>query len=245
MRLKAAFKRMNPAQVIVGISLLLAGATCIAAAPCEFNGVSIGDKLTRKQLMAKLGVKHFKLNPGPDVWLPTKDEESQYGYLGAKDLARWRTGPFCLADVCYIPFGIEIETKIPASMEITYGENNTIADIQVRFNSKYWEQVAPVLVQKYGLDWDAEKNHNFVISDDITQKSVTVDRTIIANKSGGVNEKTKGRCAISASNYDSIFWHRDPLGAYRSVLSIDMIQGCNPQFHCQDTKPEVPPVVTR
>jgi hypothetical protein len=238
MRLKTKFKHINPALIIVGISFLFGISTYCAAAPCDFKGVSVGDKLTQKQLMAKLGIKHFKLNPNPDLWRSTENDERWYGYLGARDLARWRVGPFCLTDVCYIPFGVEIEAKIPSSMEIIFGENDTIADIQVQFNSQYWEQVAPTLIQKYGLNWNDEKDHNFVITDDISKKSVTLDRTIIANKSGDVNDKTKGRCAISATNYDSIFLHHDPLGAYQSVLSIDIIQNCKSQFGCQGRNPQ-------
>ena len=233
MRLKNNFKHINLAQVVAGISFLFGISTCCAAAPCDFRGVSVGDKLTQKQLMAKLGIKHFRLNPRPDLWLPTKDDERRYGYLGAQDVARWRVGPFCLLDACYIPYGVEIEAKVPAFVEIVYGGNDTITDIWVQFNSRYWEKVAPTLIQKYGLNWDAEKDHNFVIADEVTQKSVTVDRTVITNKSGGVNDKTKGHCEISAANYNAVFLPHSRLGPYRSFLGIDMIQDCKEQSGCQ------------
>lgn len=223
---------MNLARIIVGISLVFVIPTSCAAAPCDFKGVSIGDKLTRKQLMAKLGIKHFKLDPDYTLWRPAENDERQYGYIGARDIAMWRAGPICIADVCYVPFGVEMKAKVPASVEIVFA-GDTITDIRVGFSSQYWEQIVPTLIQKYGLNRYVEKNPNYVIIDDLTNKSVTVNRTIIASKAGGLNEKTKDRCEMMASNYDSKNIHYYPLGAYRAFFNIDMIQGAGIKFEAQ------------
>ena len=37
-----------------------------AGAPCDFKGVSMGDRLSREQLMQHFGVSKFKIDPPPE-----------------------------------------------------------------------------------------------------------------------------------------------------------------------------------
>jgi len=39
-----------------------------AQVPCDFKGVSVGDKMSREQLMQRFGVSNFKLDPPQPTW---------------------------------------------------------------------------------------------------------------------------------------------------------------------------------
>jgi len=227
---------MRSAKVIAGILLLFATPAYCAAAPCDFKGVSVGDKLAKKELMAKLGIKRFKINPDVSLVRSTENDERQYGYLVAQDMALLRVGPYCLGNMCFIPYGVEIQKKIPSFMQIIFA-GDRVTDIQVRFDPQYWQQVSPGLIQKYGLNSFLEEHSPYVTTDDTDKKPVTEYRTIIANKSGGANDKTGSRCELSATRYDGEFLKtHDPIESYRAILNIDFVQvqDCKAQTRCSD-----------
>src|ERR1700758_2111014 len=78
----------------------------------------------------------------------------------------------------------------------------------------YWDEIRPVLDRKYGASWHVEQDPNFVITDLETKKSFTVERITLTHRPNGTNRHTGDACMIWGVNYDVVFQHHDPLGAY-------------------------------
>jgi len=209
-------------KLIAGILFLLSIASPCLAAPCDFKGISVGERISKKQIFKKLGIKNFKLERGGDYVVERKEDVAAYGHLGATELALWRAGTICMESACSIPVGVEIEKNIPASVLILYGGNDLVTDIRVNFSVKHWKTVFPKLTQKYGVAWEEQKEDRFVIEDQKSGKSLTVDRTLRSQKGRGTNPKTKARCEIYATDYDSMFIHHNPLGPYQSFFGISL-----------------------
>ena len=53
--------------------------------PCDFKGVSVGEKLSREQLMQRFVVKQFKLDPPRPDFMQLDQEIEKYGITGAAE----------------------------------------------------------------------------------------------------------------------------------------------------------------
>ena len=74
-----------------------------------------------------------------------------------------------------------------------------------------WEEVVPILDEKYGDDWTV-KNSNLAILNYETKEAHDVRRALLQHVSKGTNLSTKSHCQISATNFDTVFEHHDRLG---------------------------------
>jgi hypothetical protein len=172
--------------------------------PCDFKGVSVGDKMSREQLMQRLGVSSFKIDPPTSSW----EEIEKYGITGAAERQDDKTGPYCRETSCNIPFGIHVgDDNIPVKVFIAL-KGDVVTAIEVSFNSIFWTDVWAIITKKYGASWEIERD-NMAVMDYETKKVDQSERVIATHKFGGTNPKTKDTCSLSAANIDIIFRHHD------------------------------------
>jgi hypothetical protein len=183
--------------------------------PCDFKGVSVGEKLTREQLMQRLGVSRFTVDPPISSW----EEIGKYGITGAAERQADKTGPSCSENSCNIPFGItvggdNIPVKVFAALK-----GGAVYAIEVSFNTIFWNDVWGIITKKYGPAWDIERDTIAVI-DYETKKVDQFERVIATHKFGGTNPQTRDTCALSATNIDIVFRHHDSLGTLHAIFGI-------------------------
>jgi hypothetical protein len=125
--------------------VFVVAATCAAAeTPCDFKGVSVGEKTTPSSLMASLGIKNYKMNP--ERWQSDKFLElgKKYGLTSAAEIEEWNAGPACDSDSCRIPFGVGVgNSNSPVSVFVSF-PGGRITEIDVAFNKTYWDEIRPV-----------------------------------------------------------------------------------------------------
>ena len=206
--------------------LLVAIATCVAAeTPCDFKGVSVGDRATPASLMAAFGIKDYKINP--QRWPIEKKLQvaEKYGLSAATEIEDSEIGAACDGDSCRIPFGIGVgNNNTPVSVFVSLREGR-VTEIDVMFNESNWSEISPILNKKYGANWRVERDQEFLITNIETKKSVSVERLTLTHRANGRNKKTGDSCMLWAVNFDLIFQHHDPLGPYHSVFVIKLVSG--------------------
>lgn len=116
-----------------------------AETPCDFKGLSVGDKMTPAQAMNALGVAKFKTNPTR----PSFEEEMQsiekYGMIASGELRDWKIGPYCDNDSCRIPYGISVgNNNIPVSVFFSV-RGGLITEIDVSFGESFWDEIVPII----------------------------------------------------------------------------------------------------
>ncbi len=192
------------------------------ATPCDFKGINVGDKMSPKEIMDKLGVSKYKINPKRPELIEMQPLIDKHGFISASEIIDWNLGPYCAYDSCRIP-GVHIGIDIPSSVFVSFNPKSyQIQAIDVAINASNWDDLIEIIKRKYGENW---KNENSVIriSNRETKTAMNLDRQSLIHASGGVNSKTKDHCAISAIQYDRIYTHADPLGLYHSVFEIKLI----------------------
>ena len=178
--------------------------------------------MTPAQVMAALGISKYKINPKLPPFRQQQPNMDKYGLPAAGELLNWEIGPYCDQKSCEIPYGIGIGNEnIPASVFVSF-KKGLITEFDVSFSASFWDEILPILNNKYGDFWNVE-NSKLGISDYGTQKYTYFDRLDLTHKVGGTNKKTNDRCEIFATNYDQIFTHHDPLGAYHSIFIIRLV----------------------
>jgi hypothetical protein len=190
-----------------------------AEVPCDFKGISVGDKLTREQVMQRLGIKKFKLDPPRSDFMEMDPQIEKYGITGAAEREEDQIGPYCRENSCNIPYGIFVgDDKIPVKVFVSLKEEMVTA-IEVSFNSIFWNDVWTILTKKYGPAWDIERNETPVM-DYETKKVDQLEQVIVKHKFGGINPQTRDTCSLSATNIDIIFRHHDSLGTLHAIFGI-------------------------
>jgi hypothetical protein len=187
--------------------------------PCDFKGVSVGEKLTREQLMQRFGIKQFKLDPPRRDFMQLDQEVQKYGIIGAGGREDDKIGPYCRENSCNIPFGIFVgDDKIPVKVFVAQ-RDGVVYSIEVFFNSIFWNDVWDIIVNKYGPTWEIERTTTVVV-DYETKKTGKLEQVIARHKFGGINTQTKDTCSIFATNIDNIFRHHDSLGTLHAIFAI-------------------------
>lgn len=197
----------------------------LAETPCDFKGISVGNKMSQAELMAALGVTQYKMNPARRSLSDQSMEIAvkKYGLLAAGELEDWEIGPYCDETSCHIPYGIRVGNNdgIPVKVFISFHEG-LISGIDVSFSETSWDEMLPIFDQKYGADWNVERT-DLPITNYETKEYNTVKRIVLEHGTNGTNRSTKDHCKIWATNFDIIFEHHDPLGAYQSLIEIQLI----------------------
>ena len=193
-----------------------------AETPCDFKGLSVGDKLSPAEAMAALGIRNYKTNPKNASFEQLEPNVEKYGIIAASEIEDWKIGPYCHQTSCNIPYGVYVgNNDIPVSVSFSISEGR-ITEIDVSFNETYWDELLPILDNKYGAAWEVERT-KLLITDLETKKGQQVERIFLNHTNGGRNRKTNDKCQIWANNFDVIFKHHDPLGSYHSQLVIKLV----------------------
>jgi hypothetical protein len=194
-----------------------------AEAPCDFKGISVGNKMAPAEIMAALGVTKYKTNPARPSFDEMLAVVRKYGTIPAAELEDWNIGPYCGETSCRVPYGVGVGNNngIPVNVFIAFHEG-PITEIDVSFSEMYWDEMRPILDQKYGADWKVDRNYRGIMNYETKETTV---REIISldHITNGVNRRTNDRCQISAANIDIVFQHHDALGPYHSVFVIKLI----------------------
>ena len=201
--------------------LLLISSTARSEIPCDFKGVSVGDKLTPDQLMQKLGIAKFLIDPTSASFDTMKPLYDKYGVTGASELEDWNMGPYCIDEYCRIPWGVTVGNNgIPVSVFVSI-HSGVITEIDVSFGAIHWDDVMPIIEKKYGQLWKFDQS-KIVVTDYETNKSDLFEFISAENRQIGVNKDTKDTCHMSATNIDIVFTHHDPLGSLHSIFMIKL-----------------------
>jgi hypothetical protein len=190
--------------------------------PCDFKGLLVGAKLTPAAAMAVLGIQSYKTNPKKPSFEQSQPNVEKYGLLAAAEMEDWKIGPYCAGSSCEIPFGVRVgNDSTPVSVHVAF-RNGIVTEIDVSFNETYWDDLLPIISNKYGNNWREERRQD-VITDLATKQKLTVEWITMNHRNDGYNKNTGDRCQIWASNYDMVFTHHDFAGPLHSILAIKLV----------------------
>jgi hypothetical protein len=214
---------MSKMEKLVRFLPLLISTHAMAATPCDFKGVSVGDKVTPAALMAAFGVKDYRMNPESAPLEKTLKLAEKYSLVAAGEIENWNVGPACYDSYCRIPFGVGVgNDNLPVSLFISFS-GGRVTEIDVTFNQMFWDDITPTLDKKYGAAWRVDRDPYFLIINKENSQRLTVERITLNHRTNGTNPKTGDTCMIWAVNYDIVYMHHDPLGAFHSVFVIKLI----------------------
>lgn len=209
------------------ITALLVGALLFASSsraetPCDFKGISVGNKMAPAEIMAALGVAKYKMNPARPSFDETLALAQKYGTIPAAELEEWGIGPYCDETSCRVPYGVAVgNNNTPVNVFISF-RSAMITEIEVSFSETYWDEMLPILDQKYGAKWNVNRVEMPIV--DYETKKTTMREIISLNHiTNGTNRGTNDRCQISATNLDLVFEHHDAYGPYHSVFVIKLV----------------------
>src|SRR5262249_35579707 len=131
----------------------------LAETPCDFKGISVGNKMSPAELMSALGVTQYKTNPTRPSLDQGKALIEKYGLIAAAEIEDWQIGPYCDNKICRVPYGIAVgnNNSIPVKADISFHEG-LITEIVVSFGESFWDEMLPIFNQKYGANWTIERN---------------------------------------------------------------------------------------
>jgi hypothetical protein len=214
----------------VTIVVLYSGAA-FAETPCDFKGLSVGDKVTPQQIMNHFGILKYKDTDEPqtqaqrDAAFNALDENAQVvGIMNALEEENWKVGPACNRSTCRIPFGVSVGNEpdpIQVDVFVAFEKHGKITAIEVRYDRFSWDEVLQILNVKYGDNWRAEEADD-VTTDFQTKKSQPDHVTVLTHKALGTNTKSGDKCSLTVSSRDIVFVHSMP-PPYRAVMEIKLI----------------------
>lgn len=211
---------LKSANICFFILSLVISLNALAKDQCDFKGVRIGDKVTPDELMKKLAVQKYTLNPKFSGGLDNESRKlhDKYG-PNSIEIEKDAIGPFCKNEFCEIPNNQQIG-NVPVNLKF-YFEKSVLTAIKISFNSLNWDEIKKDLFRKYGNNWASEEMQMGIAPFDEPKKTMMVTRKILEYKSGGLNESNNAKCEVRATNYDIIFQHGNRLGAYHGVIDIE------------------------
>lgn len=194
----------------------------LAETPCDFKGLSVGNKMSPAQIMSTLGVNQYKTNAAQRSFDQTMALVEKYGLVAAGEIEDWEIGPYCRDKICRVPYGVAVgNNNIPVKVDISF-HDGLITEIVVQFSEANWDELQPILNQKYGADWAIERNDMPILNYETKERRM-VQRIILEHVTNGTNPITKDHCKIWATNFDIVFEHHDALGRYHSQIVIQLI----------------------
>ena len=149
------------------------------------------------ELMKKLGIAKYSMNPKMPDFTAQRPLIDKYGMTGASEVIDFKIGPYCTNNSCRIPYGIKVGIDIPASVFVSFNAgSHQIEAIDVAINSLNWDDFVQILKRKYGSAWKSE-TMPMSIMDYETKESLTFEREMLTHETGGKNSKTQDTCEIS------------------------------------------------
>ena len=172
--------------------------------------------------MAALGVTKYKISPARPSSKETLALAQKYGTIPAGELEDWNIGPYCDETSCRVPYGVAVgNDNAPVSVFLSFHDGR-ITEIDVSFSHSFWDEMLPILDQKYGADWDVDR-FDTPVTDFETKKSTMLEGILLKHITNGTNRGANDRCQISAQNFDIVFQHHDAYGPYHSMFVIKLI----------------------
>jgi hypothetical protein len=203
-------------------ALTLAGCSDGFEPPCDFKGLSVGNRMTPDKIMSALGVSKYKTSPERPSFEEKMAAVKKYGIVPAGELEDWNIGPYCTETSCEVPYGITLgNNNTSVGVHVAF-RDGLVTEIDVSFSETFWDEIRPIIDQKYGADWKIDRD-DMVITDFETKKAVLLERITLNHIRNGTNKSTMDRCQISAANLDIVFQHHDAYGPYHSVFVIKLI----------------------
>src|SRR5262249_48304962 len=156
-----------------------------AETPCDFKGISVGDRMKPAEIMTALGITKYRTNPVLpfDLALIQKN-----GIISAAEIQEWKIGPYCDETSCRIPYGVAVgNNNMPVNVHIAF-HNDLITEIDVSFSKLYWDEILPILDQKYGADWKFEREPTSIVNFE-TKKTTVLELISLKHVTNGTNPK--------------------------------------------------------
>ena len=213
-------------------ALLLARGAAHAATPCDFKGLSVGDKATPQQIMKHFGINKFKTGEEH----PTQAQHDaalealmkradKVGFTNAIEEREWNNGPVCVRNYCSIPYGsVEVGSgsyPINVGVLVSFDKAGIIDSIDVTYSKSEWDEMLRLLNEKYGNDWRYEDTQD-VTTNFETKHSYPATIIVLTHGTFGRNENTGDKCSIVALSRD-IMWVHTTLPYNRAILEIKRI----------------------
>jgi len=193
-----------------------------AETPCDFKGISVGNKMIPAEIMSALGVTKYKTNPTRLSFDEMLRAAQKYSMIPAAELEEWNIGPYCDETSCRIPYGVTVgNDKTPVNVFVSFNEG-LVTEIDVSFSATFWNEMLPILDQKYGANWNVDRA-DMPVTNHETKKTTPLERVSLHHITNGTNQSTKDRCQIWATSLDWLFEHHDAYGPYHSVFVIELI----------------------
>jgi hypothetical protein len=212
-----------PKALTLGASLAFAswaiGATAAEpTSPCDFNGLSVGDRATPEQIMNHYGIQKFHSGEAPSS---DSQRVAQVGLMNQIDEQESKLGPACDAEECRIPSGLSLgtgPTAIPVRLYVRFDSAGVVKLITVAYDKAKWDQALEIINSKYGDNWSRW------VTDDVTtdfehKASKPDSTTLLTHKTLGKNPRTAVQCLVSVDSRDSPFVH-SIAPFYRATLEI-------------------------
>jgi hypothetical protein len=217
---------MKPLAVICALIVC----TAHAATPCDFKGLSVGDKATPQQIMSHFGIAKYSV----DADKPTNSaaeaarlrRAETVGLMNAVEEEEWKEGSACGYDHCRINYGrVSVGSEpfpILVGVEVFFdASSHQITAIDVTYDSTAWDEVLELLNTKYGNNW-REDDTQGVTTNYQTKKSFQSVITVLTHREPGINRASGNTCSIVATSNDRVFLHTTP-PVIRAVLEIKLI----------------------
>jgi hypothetical protein len=147
---------------IIGASVIALAITqasiALAETPCDFKGVSVGDKATPAAVMTALGITKYKNNPPQRPFKEIAPTLDKYGINDAAEMEDWDTGPYCVQCACTIPYGVSVGNDNTLVKVVVGFNKGVVTEFDVLFNIIYWDELMPVINNKYGDNWQVKES---------------------------------------------------------------------------------------
>jgi len=221
---------------ILGFSFLaccgLFSISAYAATPCDFKGLSVGDKVSPQEIMRHYGIENFTIEDEQSKRTPQTDAEfkaltdraNEVNIINAQEEREWAKGPVCGSDYCRIPSGVEVGNEpypIPVQLFIGFDRHDIVTEIDITFDHDSWDDIILILNNKYGDSWKKETSE-LPTYDFQNKSSGSVTQIVLTHRNPGRNPKTGDACEIFANAYDTWFVHSmEP--NYRANVVIKLI----------------------
>ena len=202
-----------------------------AATPCDFKGLSVGDKLTPVEIMKHFGIASFKTGAQAQTkeqrdteFNALMDRSKKVGSFNALEEEEFKVGPICDESICRIPYGVTVGNEpypLQVNVLVSFDKSRVVTEIDVSFDKASWDDVVQMLNVKYGDNWRRETNESPTINFE-SNKSTTTTVTSLTHRSNGRNLKTGSTCTIYAVSDDRVFVHSTPPFA-RSEMQIKLV----------------------
>jgi hypothetical protein len=218
-------------QITTAACLLSIGAVN-AATPCDFKGLSVGDKATPQQIMRQFGITKYTTADPPQTDAQKKaafdaqmKRAKEVSIMNAAEEQESEEGPACRENYCRLPYGYVTVGNEPHPIYVgafvSFDSTGRVTEIDVTYDKSLWDEVLQLLNLKFDDNWQREDTQD-VTTDYQTKKHERDTVTVLTHRTQGTNPKTRDKCAITATSRDIVWLHSMP-PIYRAELVIKLI----------------------